>query len=1049
MLNALRIFLSSTQVDLLEARKNIIKFLGVLKSELLSMEMFGSDESKPIDFCLRQVRKCNIFIGIYAERYGFVDKSTGKSITELEYNEASKMLRAGRLKALLLYVIDSSAKWPLNLIERDPQNIAKLEQFKREILSEHTVSFFQNTDELPFLILRDVIRKIGIGPERFFRAKEHKTVKYKSSLDRPVGMEYYGEDLARLFFGRNLELDALVKQILNYRMSLLIGSSGVGKTSLLYAGLMNRVKEMGWQTALVRPLREPVRNLRRFLWDQLLESDLPPEFDLSSVVRAASTAHSDRQLLIIIDQFEDILAARDPSDIEVLTTNLLNIFNTAEENLRVVICYRGDIEPQIGAIWQTISGSPQGLPRTYLGPIYKTTAKNVLQSTLSVLGVPIKESRKNEVPLIDRLVGDLETESLLSGHSGIYPPFIQMIIARICDQKDKNAFYYSNQYYSAGQSRRIIADFLMNQLKYLGKKIDVGKSILISLVSSYGTKAQKTLDEVSTESLIAYKDVEKTLNLLIDLRLVRSVNGSYEIAHDFLAKIITTELVSLEEREAKTFKDLLASRAAAYRATKAVLTTAEHLHIYRFRHKILCTDEEVKLLLASYLSGNGPVSYWARRYPKAQLKSWASQLLSELGHKIEQATYRFLIKLNESPRLSLLAKAFAEYKEQHELSRYITEFATSQDIELLIELNRKKAEQVAQASQSALIRLASPNDHILLDKMAKSNSRNTILTFERVALNLCEGLSLEEIREGLRSRELWRRLLSIYALSNKGDGEDLVELNQMLRNKAPQKIKTAVTKAIVRLAIRLGNGKVFEESLNSSNQFTVEKTLEAVDTPSEIIDIERLFSLYESYPFLVSKAIYNTCTTSDISKLKDILCKISLEPPARELVYALCRFGNEEEFFFLFNLFLNHQGEIRFWNPFAVVNKISNLATKSHLPLLEKVLKSRDFWSYYKEENRPEPSMPIKDYSNAYFIKRLAGTAFGKAVTREKFDTIYKMLRHDYWIIQNAALEAIRKHGNMDDLRQLLEMSSGKVSEKNGVIEAICIIDGKITPLEN
>ncbi len=1049
MLDALRIFLSSTQIDLSEARKNIIKFLGVLKSDLFAMEVFGSDESKPVDFCLSQVRKCNIFIGIYAERYGSVDEDTGKSITELEYIEASKLVKTGKMKALLLYVIDSKAKWPLNLIERNSQNVVKLEKFKRGILSKHTVSFFQNTEELPFLILRDLIRKIGIGPERFFKAKEHKTLKYRASLDRPVGMEYYGEDLGQLFFGRDLELDALQKQILNYKMSLLIGSSGIGKTSLLYAGLMSRVRELGWCTAIVRPLTEPVRNIRRFLWDQLLEGDLPSEFDLSTVLSAASTAHKGRQILIIIDQFEDILAAKDPSDIEVLITNLLNIFNRAEQDLRVLICYRGDVEPQIGFIWQRISGSPQGLPRIYLGPLDKRTAKNVIQSTLSALGVSIKESRKNEPSLLDTLIADLETESLLSGHSGIYPPFIQMIIARIFDEKDKKGHYYSNQYYSSGHSRRIIADFLMNQLKYLGKNIDVGKGILISLVSSYGTKAQKTIGEISTESLIPHLDVENTLNLLTDLRLVRSVNGTYEIAHDFLARIISSELVSVEEREAKKFKDLLASRAAAYQATKAGLTVSEHLHIYKFRHKILCTDDEVRLLLASYLSGNGPVSYWARRYSKAQLKSWTRQLLSELGYEEEQAAYRFLIKLGDRPQLSVLAKAFSDYKEQHELSLYITEFATSDDIELLIELNRKKAEQVAQASQSALVRLINPNDKDLLEKIAKSRSKNTILAFEQIALRLSDQLSLSEIREGVQSRELWRRLLSIYALSNKGGTDDLLKLRKILRDKAPQKIKAAITKTLVRLAMRHKNKKVFEESLQSTNQFTVEKTIEAIDAPSEIISIEKLFSLYESYPFLVSKAIYNLSTASDIPKIKKFLSKISLEPPARELVYALCRFGNDDVFSFLFNLFLSHKDEIRFWNPFALVNEISKLAKTSHLPLLLKVVSAKDFWSYYKEEDRPEHSMPIKHYGNAYFIKRLAGTAFGKVATRKEFDIIYKMLRHDYWIIRNAALEAIKKHGNEDDLKQLLKALSGKVSERAGLIEAICIIDEKVFPLKS
>ena len=1039
MIDKLKIFLSSTQADLVRARENIIKFLGVLKPEIVAMELFGSDETKPIDFCLSQVRKCNIFIGVYAERYGFVDAQSGRSFTELEYIEASKMLKTGGITSLLLYVVDPKAHWPLDLVERDPDKMAKLAEFKEKILSNHTVSFFQNADDLPFFVLRDVIRKIGVGSDALFRAKERKTVSQKISLGRPIGMEYYGEDFSKLFFGRDKELDVLEDQILKHKISLLIGSSGVGKTSLLYAGLMNRVKEMGWQTALVRPLTEPVKNLKRLLWDQLLRGDLPSEFDFSSVLNAASTAHSGKRILVIIDQFEDILSAREYSDIDILTTNLLNAYNAADDNLRILICYRGDIESQIGTIWQRISGSPQGLPRTYLGPLEKKKAKLVLELTLKALGIAVRQSGKSELQFLDEVLVDLENESLLSGYSGIYPPFMQMIIARFFDDKDKNGNYQARQYYTSGQSKRIIADYLMNQLKYLGGQIEDGKQILISLVSSFGTKAQKTIKEISAESILPKSKVGKTLNSLIDLRLVRAVNGTYEIAHDFLARMISSELVSLEEREAKKFKDLLASRAVAYTSTKAGLTRSEHLLIYRFRNKLLCTDDEVKLLLESYLAGNGPISYWAKRYSKAKLISWTRQFLSERGHEIGDTACRFLIKLGEKLPLSLLAKRFSDYKQQHELSRYIREFRTNRDIELLIELNRKKAEAVADASQAALVELIKANDKRLLQKMAMSNSRKTMLTFEKAALNLSKHISLDEIRGGIHSNEGWRKLFSIYALAYKGDQNDLISFQEQLRSTVPQKVRTALIKSMARLSMKLGDVNLLKEHLSDKKGSTVEKTLEAIDMPSDTIRIKDLFPLYDAYPFLVSDAVYHISTPADIPELKKILSRISLDPSAREMVYALCKHGSEDEFTFLFKLFLNYDEEIRFWNPFAVVERISELATKRHLPLLREVINVEEFWHYYKDSERPKKRIPLKDYRNVYFIKRLAGTAFGKIAGRKEFPIIYKMLRHDYWIIRNAALEAIRKHGSINDLEALLEIADKNVPESAGLIEAMCL----------
>lgn len=1032
-------------MDLVGARENIIKYLGVLKSDLIAMEIFGSDESKPVDYSLAQVMKCDIFLGVYAERYGSIDEKTGKSVTELEYLKAKSMLDTGKLRGLLLYVIYPKAEWPLNLIERNPDKVKKLAEFKKRLVESHTVSFFHKADNLPFLILRDVIRKIGVGGQRLFKARACADLKHRTKLQRPIGMEYYGEDLAKLFFGRNAEIDALLEQILKHKMSLLIGASGVGKTSLVCAGLLNKVRELGWEAAVIRPLTEPVKNLKRFLWDQLLEGELPVEFDFASVAKAASTAHQARQLLVVIDQFEDMLAARESSDIGVVTTNLLNIFRSSDENLKVLISYRGGVESHIGTIWQRISGSPSGLPRIYIGPLEKKNARSVLESTLGALGITVKEGSKPAGTFIKQVLADLETESFLSGYSGIYPPFMQMIIARIFEDKDKHGCYYPRQYYSAGQSKKIIADYLMNQLKYLGKKSDVGKQILIALVSSYGTKAQKTLEEISTESLVPSAEVETTLNLLIDLRLVRSVNGSYEIAHDFLAKIITSELVSVEEREAKKFKDLLASRAGAYETTKAGLTTPEHLHIYKFRNKILCTDNEFKILLESYLRGNGPIRYWAARYTKSKLVKWTQQLLSERRDEIERAAYRFLMKLDEKPALSSLAEAFSAWKDQHEMSGYISDFATRRDFELLIKLNRKKTEKVSQASEGALVRLVRLSDAPTLETMANSSSRNTILAFEKVALNLGAVLSLEEIRSGLQSHEKWRRLLSICALARKGDSQDFATLQRLLKGKGTQKIKNAVIKTKVRLAMRLGNEKVLHEHLSAQNKLTVEKTLEAIDIPYRTLRIKDLVPLYRKYPFLVAKASYNISTGGDLPELKRILSRIALQPSAREFVYALCKFGGEDEFTFLLNLFLKYKGKIDFWNAFDVVEQISNIAKNRHLPLLEKIINASEFWSYYTEKDRPVSKIPVKNYENVYFIKRLAGTAFGKTATRAKLPTIFKMLCHDYWIIRNAALEAIRRHGSINDLPPLLEIAIGNPSNNEGLIAAMCILDDKFS----
>lgn len=204
-------------------------------------------------------------------------------------------------------------------------------------------------------------------------------------------------------------------------------------------------------------------------------------------------------------------------------------------------------------------------------------------------------------------------------------------------------------------------------------------------------------------------------------------------------------------------------------------------------------------------------------------------------------------------------------------------------------------------------------------------------------------------------------------------------------------------------------------------------------------------TLYKKHSFSVSRAIQAIATRRNVSVLKKILSKVTLEPSARDLVYALSTVGGEAEFTFIFKLFLRYKENINFWNTFAVVNKVSELANKSHIPMLRIVINAEEFWHYYAHDERPKHKIPIANYENIYFLKRLAGTAFGAVATRREFPSILKMLRHDYWVIRNAALEGIRKWGSIRDLSKLLAMSAsiGNMYQNEGVIKAICLLDEK------
>ncbi len=78
------VFISSTWKDLEKEREAVEKALHRMKDTAFSgMEYFGSKPDTPRDVSLTEVDQSDIFVGIFAHRYG-------SGITEVEYRQARK-----------------------------------------------------------------------------------------------------------------------------------------------------------------------------------------------------------------------------------------------------------------------------------------------------------------------------------------------------------------------------------------------------------------------------------------------------------------------------------------------------------------------------------------------------------------------------------------------------------------------------------------------------------------------------------------------------------------------------------------------------------------------------------------------------------------------------------------------------------------------------------------------------------------------------------------------------------------------------------------------
>jgi len=140
-----RVYISSTFSDLEEHRRTVGSALRRLGHEDVAMEYYVAEDKRPLDRCLSDVESCDVYVGIFAWRYGYipnVNYPDGRSITELEYRKA-------REKGVprLIFLLSEDALWPRS--KQDKGAAAdKIETLRQELASGHLVNMFESPDEL-------------------------------------------------------------------------------------------------------------------------------------------------------------------------------------------------------------------------------------------------------------------------------------------------------------------------------------------------------------------------------------------------------------------------------------------------------------------------------------------------------------------------------------------------------------------------------------------------------------------------------------------------------------------------------------------------------------------------------------------------------------------------------------------------------------------------------------------------------------------------------------------------------------------------------------
>ena len=163
---------------------------------------------------------------------------------------------------------------------------------------------------------------------------------------------------AGLFVGREVESEQLRSLVDQHPLTVVVGPSGVGKSSLVSAGLIPALAHEGWKTASFRPGHFPFDSLAKALLtveqpERVLTrrdlTELAEQLRAGGLLRVAAqlTTLSGAPMLLHVDQLEEVLTTSVPEERSAFLDLLLAEQSDRGSTLRTVCTLRADFLLQL------------------------------------------------------------------------------------------------------------------------------------------------------------------------------------------------------------------------------------------------------------------------------------------------------------------------------------------------------------------------------------------------------------------------------------------------------------------------------------------------------------------------------------------------------------------------------------------------------------------------------------------------------------------------------------------------------------------------------
>ena len=161
------IYVSATYLDLQKHRAAVAAAIRALGHRDVAMEHYVAEPRRPLARCLDDVRRCDLYVGIFARRYGFVPPGSKISVTEAEFRAALQ-----HRKDVLCFLLAEDAKWPARFVDRGGA-ASRLKALKRTISNRYLAGKFSTPDELATKVSQAVVKALALGTTPFDVEREN------------------------------------------------------------------------------------------------------------------------------------------------------------------------------------------------------------------------------------------------------------------------------------------------------------------------------------------------------------------------------------------------------------------------------------------------------------------------------------------------------------------------------------------------------------------------------------------------------------------------------------------------------------------------------------------------------------------------------------------------------------------------------------------------------------------------------------------------------------------------------------------------------------